>query len=90
MAAATQEAASRTVYRSCYAISYTIVFPTVFLASFIPRNNPVVQGLIDGATVARESVGEIQARRATRSAERKRAREEGEIVMHGVEALEAT
>ena len=46
---------SRLTYTTCYAVSYGIVFPTVLVARLVPKDNVLVQGLIDGAHAARES-----------------------------------
>ena len=36
-------------FKTCYAISYGVVFPTLVAAHAIPRDNPAVNGLIDGS-----------------------------------------
>jgi hypothetical protein len=57
--AATSLFMSRLVYTTCYTLSYGVVFPTVFLAHSIPKNNTVIQGLIDGAQAAILKVDEL-------------------------------
>jgi hypothetical protein len=44
----------RLVYRVSYAMSYGVVFPAMLVAHAVPASNPVVQGLLDGASAARE------------------------------------
>ena len=43
---------SRFVYTTCYSLSYGVVFPSVLLARAIPKENPLVHGLLDGAHAA--------------------------------------
>ena len=43
-------------YKTCYAVSYGIVFPTILVVRAIPKENAVVQGVIDGARAAIELV----------------------------------
>ena len=43
-------------YKTCYAVSYGIVFPTILVVRAIPKENAVVQGVIDGARAAIERV----------------------------------
>jgi hypothetical protein len=53
---------SRFVYTTCYTISYGVVFPSVLVARSIPKDNPIVRGLIDGARGAVDMVHEIKKR----------------------------
>ena len=55
---------SQTVYSTCYYFSYGVVFPTMFVVSFIPKNNALVHGLVDGARAASDAVCDLRARRA--------------------------
>jgi hypothetical protein len=48
--------AGRTVYRVSYGLSYGVVFPIALLASWVPKENAVVHGLVDGARAARDLV----------------------------------
>jgi hypothetical protein len=50
--AATSLFLSRFVYTTCYSVSYGVVFPAMLLAQAVPRNNPAVRGLVDGARAA--------------------------------------
>jgi len=59
---ATSQFASRVVYNTCYTVSYGVVLPAVFLAHSIPRNNAVVQGLVDGAQDAIRTVDQLRSR----------------------------
>jgi hypothetical protein len=54
---------SRFVYTTCYTISYGVVFPSVLVARSIPKNNPIVHGLVDGAHAAIDMVEEMKRRK---------------------------
>jgi len=54
---------SRFVYTTCYTVSYGVVFPSVLVARSIPKNNPIVHGLIDGAHAATDMVEEMRKRK---------------------------
>ena len=54
---------SRFVYTTCYTISYGVVFPSVLVARSIPKNNPIVHGLVDGAHAAVDMVDEMKKRK---------------------------
>ena len=54
---------SRFVYTTCYTLSYGVVFPSVLVARTIPKNNPVVHGLIDGAHAAMDMLDEMHKRK---------------------------
>ncbi len=43
---------SRLTYTTCYAVSYGVVFPTVLVARAVPKDNVIVQGLVEGAHAA--------------------------------------
>jgi hypothetical protein len=60
---------SRFVYTTCYTISYGVVFPSVLLARSIPKNNPIVHGLVDGAHAAVVMVDEMKKRKIAARAE---------------------
>jgi hypothetical protein len=47
------------VYRTTYAVSYGVLFPVMLVAHAVPRDNPIVQGLCDGAGAARDAAGSI-------------------------------
>jgi hypothetical protein len=60
-----EEVLGRSVYRVCYVVSFGIVFPTVLLASFVPTDNALGHGLIEGARAARRAVDKrISGRKA--------------------------
>ena len=40
--------ANRCLYTTCYTVAYGVVLPSVVLAWAVPKNNPLVRGLIDG------------------------------------------
>ena len=54
---------SRFVYTTCYTVSYGVVFPSVLVARSIPKNNPIVHGLIDGAHAATDMVDDMKKRK---------------------------
>src|SRR6516165_7327280 len=47
---------SRLTYTTSYAVSYGVVFPTLLVARTVPKDNAIVQGLVDGALAARDAV----------------------------------
>lgn len=51
---------SRLTYTTCYAVSYGVVFPTLLVASAVPKDNAIVNGLVDGARAARDAIGSRQ------------------------------
>ncbi len=55
--------ASRFVYTTCYTISYGVVFPTILVARSVPKDNPIVHGLVDGAHAAVDMVEEMKKRK---------------------------
>jgi len=48
---------SRLTYTTCYAVSYGVVFPTLMVARAVPKDNAIVNGLVDGARAARDAMG---------------------------------
>jgi hypothetical protein len=54
---------SRFVYTTCYTISYGVVFPSVLVVRSIPKNNPIVHGLVDGAHAAVDMVDDMRKRK---------------------------
>lgn len=49
---------SQLVYKSTYTLSYGVVYGVVFVAHAFPKNNPVANGLSDGARAALDAVSE--------------------------------
>ena len=47
---------SRAVYHTSYAISYGVVFPAAMIARTIPKDNALVNGLVDGARAASDAI----------------------------------
>jgi hypothetical protein len=47
----------RLVYHSSYILTYGAVYPVALVAGFIPRENALVYGLLDGASDAQEAAG---------------------------------
>ena len=58
---------SRLTYTTCYAVSYGVVFPTLLVARAVPKDNAIVNGLVDGARAAREALDGRGPRVARRS-----------------------
>ena len=52
---------SAVTYKTCYLVSYGLVFPTVLVVRAIPKENPVVHGLVDGACAAIDLVDQMQS-----------------------------
>lgn len=52
---------SRLTYTTCYAVSYGVVFPTLLVARAVPKENALVNGLVDGARAARDAITTRQA-----------------------------
>ena len=48
---------TRLTYTTCYAVSYGVVFPTLLVARAVPKDNAIVNGLVDGARAARDAIG---------------------------------
>ncbi len=53
---------SQAAYKTCYGISFGVVYPTMLLVGLIPKNNAAVNGLIDGAHAAMDSLTEMKSR----------------------------
>jgi hypothetical protein len=47
-------------------VSYGVVFPTVFVGQFIPKNNALVHGLVDGSHAARDAVSSMRDKSLTK------------------------
>ena len=48
--------AQKLIYTSCYTLSFGICFPTFLACRYIPKNNSLVQGMIDGGAAATRDV----------------------------------
>jgi hypothetical protein len=44
------------LYWVSYQLSFGVVFPILLVARLVPKENPIVYGLVDGAMAARDSV----------------------------------
>jgi hypothetical protein len=73
---------SRLTYTTCYAVSYGVVFPTLLVARAVPKDNAIVNGLVDGARAARDSLDS----RSQESASMAPAHEHPHIIVPGEEA----
>jgi hypothetical protein len=56
---------SRLTYTTCYAVSYGVVFPSLLVASAVPKDNAIVNGLVDGARAARDAIASRASEAAT-------------------------
>ena len=61
--------ANRFLYTTCYAMSYGVVFPLALVALSVPRNNPLVHGMIDGSRAARNKGDEMLGTNSVAAAE---------------------
>lgn len=62
---AISEFVSRLVYTTSYSISYGVVFPAMLVARAVPKDNALVQGLVDGARAATDMVDDWRGSRET-------------------------
>jgi hypothetical protein len=53
---------SRFIYTTCYTVSYGVVFTGLLVARAVPKDNPAIQGLVDGAKAATERVDQLRSR----------------------------
>ena len=83
--------ASKMVYTACYTLSYGVCYPVFLACRYIPKNNELVNGLVDGGVSANRAVDEMMVRAAEwRLARREaadQANQEAEVVDAGAEAL---
>ncbi len=86
--------ASKLAYTACYAFSYGVCFPVFVACHYIPKNNSLVDGLVDGGAYANTQVDEfIKKAKAGRLARKERdpmSSEYSEIAEDGAGALELT
>jgi hypothetical protein len=79
------------VYTACYTLSYGVCFPIFMACKYIPKNNEIVNGLIDGGASANHAVDEMMARaqqwRLARNEAAEAAETEEQCVTSGVDAL---
>lgn len=82
---------SKIVYTACYSLSYGICFPIMMACHWIPKNNEVVRGLIDGSASASKSADQklqqFHEWRLSRIAAADQAVAKEDCVESGVEAL---
>jgi hypothetical protein len=77
------------VYSTCYTLSFGVCFPVFLVCRYVPKNNPLVRGMIDGGTAASNHVSEWITRRqeakqdADEASEEKQVTESGSIAMAG-------
>ena len=84
--------ASKMAYTACYTLAYGVCFPIFVACHYVPKNNSLVEGLMDGGADANHSVDQMLERARANRLERKRASQESsefsEVVEDGVGALE--
>ena len=84
--------ASKLAYTACYTLSYGVCFPVFVACHYIPKNNSLVEGLVDGGASANQSVDQFMERARANRLARKNAAEElrefSEVIEDGVGALE--
>ncbi len=84
--------ASKLAYTACYTFSYGVCFPIFVACHYIPKNNSLVDGLVDGGASANTSVDQFMERaRAGRLARKEQdlmSSEYSEIAEDGAGALE--
>lgn len=85
---------SKVVYTACYTLSYGVCFPIFMACRYIPKNNELVNGLVDGGASANHAVDEMMDRaeqwRLARREASERAAQESACVDSGVEVLAST
>ena len=82
--------ASKLAYTACYSLSYGICFPIFVACHYVPKNNSLVEGFVDGAASANVSVDKTLERfRSSRLASGEAVADEfSEVVEDGVGCLE--
>jgi hypothetical protein len=79
----------KVVYSTCYTLSFGVCFPVFLVCRYVPKNNSLVRGMIDGGTAASNHVSEWLARRqedkqeAAERMEEKMCEEAGSVAMSG-------
>lgn len=79
----------KVVYSTCYSLSFGVCFPVFLLCRYVPKENALVRGMIDGSAAASQHVSDWLARRdeqkesAEEIAEEKLVSETGSIAMAG-------
>lgn len=86
-----QQFGSKMIYTACYTLSYGVCFPVFLACRYIPKNNLVVNGLVDGGASANKAADEMVVKAQKWLVNRHNASEhaavEGEVVDSGIEAL---
>jgi hypothetical protein len=84
--------ASKLAYTACYTLSYGVCFPIFVACHYIPKNNSLIEGLVDGGASANESVDQmmerIKANRLARKEAAETSDEFSEIIENGLGALD--
>ena len=82
---------SKMVYTACYTLSYGVCFPVFLACRYVPKNNELVNGLVDGGVSASHAADEMMARaeewRLARREAAEAAEAEEQVVTSGVDAL---
>lgn len=82
---------SKLAYTACYTLSYGVCFPVFLACRYVPKNNELVNGLVDGGKSANKAVDELMSRardwRISRQESAVKSQQEEECVRVGAEAL---
>lgn len=78
---------SKMAYTACYTFSYGVCFPVFLACRYVPKNNELVNGLVDGGASANRAVDEMMDRASEWRLSRREAAERAEVVDAGAEAL---
>ncbi len=85
---------SKLAYTACWTFSYGVCFPIFVACHYIPKNNSLVDGLVDGGASANTSVDQFMERakagRLARNEQDPMSSEYSEIVEDGAGVLEPT
>jgi hypothetical protein len=84
--------ASKLAYTACYTLSYGVCFPIFVASHYIPKNNSLVEGLVDGSASANSSADQflerVKSGRLAAEPNDLASEEISEIVEAGAGALE--
>ena len=79
--------AQKLIYTSCYTLSFGVCFPTFLLCRYVPRNNPLIQGMMDGSAAATRDVDAWLAKVQDSKQRAAEAKEDAVVADMGAAAL---
>lgn len=79
--------AQKLIYTSCYTFSFGVCFPTFLLCRYIPKNNSLVQGMIEGGAAAQRDVDAWLAKVQESKQRAAEAKEDADVADVGAAAL---